>query len=113
MSKQIEALKKLGLTDEEIADVLESDRKIDQGEKLFELTSDQKKAEKTARATGSRATVYQFSKRERKADDDKRTLIQLLATATNSEVEMINPEREFTFIYNGKKYKVVLSAPRS
>ena len=43
MSKQIDALKKLGLTDEEIADVLATDKKIDKGEKLFELSAEKEK----------------------------------------------------------------------
>jgi hypothetical protein len=29
-----------------------------------------------------------------------------------TDVEIVNPEREFLFTYNGIKYKVVLSAPR-
>ena len=37
MSKQIEAMKKLGYTDAEIAEMLEADKRIDRGEKLFEL----------------------------------------------------------------------------
>jgi hypothetical protein len=35
--KQIEALKNLGLTDEEVEDVLKADDEIDHGKKLFEL----------------------------------------------------------------------------
>lgn len=114
-NKQIEAMKRLGMSEAEIADVLESDKRIDKGEKLFELTTEQKQAEKKAKGTGTR-TVYNFQKRERKADNDKREIIQCIDDALCSlvdDVTVINPEREILFIYNDKKYKVVLSAPRS
>jgi hypothetical protein len=116
MNEQIEAMKRLGMSDAEIADVLESDKRIDKGEKLFELTAEQKQAEKKAKATGAR-TVYNFQKRERKADTGKRDLISALVGAVaplaDGEVEVTNIEREFVFTVDGRKYKVVLSAPRS
>lgn len=114
-NKQIEAMKRLGMSETEIADVLESDKRIDKGEKLFELTAEQKQAEKKAKGTGTR-TVYNFQKRERKADNDKREIIQTLDDALCDlvdNVEVTNPEREILFTYNEKKYKIVLSAPRS
>ena len=37
-NRQIEAMKKLGMTEAEIVEVLEADKRIDKGEKLFELT---------------------------------------------------------------------------
>ena len=49
MNKQILAMKSLGFTDEEIKDVIECDKRIDRGEKLFELTEEQKKTEKKMR----------------------------------------------------------------
>ena len=115
MSKQTEALKNLGLTPDEIADVLECDKRIDQGEKLFELNAEQKQAEKKAKNSGTH-TVYSFSKRERKADNDKREIIQTLDDALCNlvdDVTVVNPEREILFTYNDKKYKITLSAPRS
>ena len=123
MERQIQALKRLGLSAEEIADVLIADRKIDQGEKLFELSDEQKQVVKKMSGTGTK-TVYQFQKREHKADNDKRFLIDAvywLLTADISHsgdnvcadnVEIVNPEREILFTYNGKKYKITLSAPR-
>ena len=48
MSKQIDALRKLGLTDAEIEQVLADDKRIDKGEKLFELSAEQEKASKQA-----------------------------------------------------------------
>ena len=111
MSKQAEALRNLGLTPDEIADVLECDKRIDQGEKLFELNAEQKQAEKKAKNSGTH-TVYSFNKRERKADNDKREIIQNLCDIIG-DVTVVNPEREILFTYRGKKYKITLSAPRS
>lgn len=113
---QIVAMRKLGMSDEEIAEVLEADKRIDKGEKLFELTADQKKAEKKMRQADRKPTVYQLDntngKRSKKSDNDKAHLIQLLAEAVGA-TNIINPEREFEFVYNDRKFKVVLSAPRS
>ena len=115
----IENMRKLGWTEEEIADVIECDKKIDKGEKLFELSVEQKEVEKKMKNTGSKApTAYKFQKRERKADEIKQGLIELLAEVLKEQpmcnsLEITNPEREFLFMWSGKKYKIVLSAPRS
>lgn len=114
MNKQIQAMRQLGMTAQEIEDVMECDRQIDQGAKLFELTDEQKQVVKKMSGTGTK-TVYQFQKRERKADNDKREIIQTLDDALCDlvdDVEVVNPEREILFTYNDKKYKIVLSAPR-
>ena len=117
MSKQVEAMLKLGMSEEEIADVLESDKRIDRGEKLFELDPELEKGAKKARQADRKPTTYNFQKRERKADTGKRDLISALVGAVaplaDGEVEITNIEREFVFTVNGRKYKVVLSAPRS
>ena len=117
MSKQIEAMRKMGMSEEEIADVLESDKRIDRGEKLFELDPELEKGAKKARQADRKPTTYNFQKRERKADTGKRDLISALVGAVaplaDGEVEVTNIEREFVFTVDGRKYKVVLSAPRS
>lgn len=117
MSKQVEAMRKLGMSKEEIADVLESDKRIDKGEKLFELDPELEKGAKKARQADRKPTAYNFQKRERKADTGKRDLISALVDAVaplaDGEVEVTNIEREFVFAVDGRKYKVVLSAPRS
>ena len=116
MSKQVEAMRKLGMTEEEIADVLDCDKRIDKGEKLFELSDEQKKAVKKATQADRTPTVYKFQKRERKADNDKADLVNALFSAILplcESYEITNSEREFTFTYHGRKFKVVLSAPRS
>lgn len=114
LTEQIKALKKLGLSDDEIADVMESDKKIDKGEKLFELPPDLEKGAKKARSAGN-CKGYTKANREKKADPDKGKLIaDLLDGIPYAEnVKIINREREFTFTFKGKKYKIVLSCPRS
>lgn len=117
MSKQVEAMRKLGMSEEEIADVLESDKRIDKGEKLFELDPELEKGAKKARQADRKPTAYNFQKRERKADTGKRDLISALVGAVaplaDGEVEVTNIEREFVFTVDGRKYKVVLSMPRT
>ena len=120
LDPQIVALAKLGLTDEEIKQVLADDKRIDKDEKLFELSAEQEREAKKARNVGRAPTAYKFTKRERKPDEDKKVLCQTMIEALieagmidNSTLHIENIEREFLFKHNGRKYKVVLSAPRS
>ena len=120
LSPQIKAMLKLGLTEAEIQQVLEDDKRIDKGEKLFELTAEQEKASKQARQADRKPTVYKLDntagKRSKKADEDKATLMNALFTAILpmcDTYEVTNAEREFLFTSHGRKFKVVLSAPRS
>lgn len=121
MSKQIEALRKLGLSDAEIEQVLADDKRIDKGEKLFELTAEQEKASKQARKADRAPTIYKLDntagKRSKKANTDKQAIINALDEAicriADVQSEVTNAEREILFHYKGTKYKVVLSAPRS
>ena len=109
------ALKNLGLTDKEIADVIETDKKIDKGEKLFELPKDLAEGAKKARMAGN-CNGYTKTEKAKKVDNDKRFLIETLELALSpfaENVEIANPEREMFFTHNGKKYKIVLSCPRN
>ena len=81
-------MKALGLTEQEAKEMLEADRKIDKGEKLFELTPEQEKASKKARSTGTKKpTVYNFdtAKKKRKECPDKQHLVNLLAEALGTD----------------------------
>ena len=111
---QVQNLRKLGLTDTEIADVLATDKEIDQGIKHFELAEDLKPGAKKARRA-DRTDTPKKANRERQEDTDKRKIILLLASALGCvrTEDIVNPEREFTFQWNGRKFKVVLSCPRS
>jgi hypothetical protein len=107
-------LEQLGLTAAEIEQTILDDRAINQGEKLFELTAEQKQASKAARATGTRKSAGK--KPTRKADEDKRFLIAEIEksiSALADESAITNPERQIDFNFHNRKFRIVLSAPRS
>ena len=115
--EQVRAMRVLGMTDEEIADVLECDKRIDKGEKLFELSDEQKKASKEATRADSKPRSKPTVK-EKKADADKLHLMRVIETAIKynpncDSYEATNPEREAVFHFKGRKYKIVLSCPRT
>lgn len=113
-------LRKMGLTDEEAKEVISADKAIDKGEKLFELTEEQKQAEKKYKNTHTRTvkTAYgQTQTKERKIDADKRMLIDALVEklenyADSGTVDIVNAEREIELVFHNRKFKIVLSAPR-
>ena len=112
-----ELMIKLKCTKAEAEDIVQADARIDKGEKLFEQTADQQQASKKARAVGRAVGVYKFSQRERKADTSKKELIARFVNLLQSfrdvgNVEITNPEREILFSFNGKKYRIILAAPR-
>lgn len=118
MNKRLfQLMQTLDISEQEALELIENDEKIDKGEKLFELTDEQKANSKKARQTGTR-TQTTPTKRERKEDTDKRFLISILykALADNTNdavVDITNAERQIDFEHNGRKFRVVLSAPRS
>jgi hypothetical protein len=116
MKEQIENMKKLGMTDEEIADILECDKRIDKGEKLFELAETEKGNSRKARQVARMPKPQ--TNREKKIDIEKRFLIQCMGEiaenlADSGTIEVVNPEKEIVFVYKDRKFKIVLSCPRS
>ena len=112
--RQKQALRKCGIPEAEWAELEATDKRIDRGEKLFELDPELEAGAKKARQADRKPT--ERKPREKKIDCEKRTLLTLLYEATLpfcESYEVTNPEREFSFTHNGKKYKVVLSCPRS
>lgn len=117
---KVENMRKQGYTEEEIADMLKCDKEIDQGKDLFPLDPSLEVGAKKARRADRTDTP---KKAERKPNEDKRFLVRVLLNALANhddpgfgeefQSETVNPEREFLFTYNGIKYKVVLSAPRT
>lgn len=116
--KQIEKLVNLlGCSMSEALDIIKSDEQIDKGVKLFELTPEQKKAAKSVTITmsGKARKKRKKTKRTKKKDNNKLSLMNNIIDSLNNcaqDINVINPEREITFMYNDKKYKLVLSAPR-
>jgi hypothetical protein len=107
-------MKNLECDEETAKNVIECDKRIDKGEKLFELPEELEKGAKKARSAGN-TKGYTKANREKKVDVEKGKLIaDLLDGIPYAEnVEIVNAEREFTFEYKGRKFKVVLSCPRS
>lgn len=113
-NRQKQALRKCGIPEAEWAELEATDKRIDRGEKLFDLDPELEAGAKKARQADRKPT--ERKPREKKMDCEKRTLLTLLYEAILpfcQSYEVTNPEREFSFTHNGKKYKVVLSCPRS
>ena len=122
---QIEAMKRLGMTDAEIADVIASDAAIDKGEKMvFDLTPEQEKEAKKYTKAGRKApTVYKLDnaegKRSRKENPTKGAIIAEIAKflVENSEnacenVEITNKERQIAFKIGENAYELTLVQKR-
>lgn len=120
--KQIEAMRKLGMTDEEIAEMLADDEDIDKGvKKEWDLSDEEhKKAMKTANATEHKKPIKLEGKpRPRKEDAVKRTIIsgifQFLCENQHfspQNVEITNPEQKVSFEFEGESYTISLTRHR-
>ena len=111
-------INKLGCDEETAKEIIETDKRIDKGEKLFDLPPDLEKGAKKARNAGN-CNGYTKPKERAKAEDrQKRFLIDIISNALNGHIlggcsmEITNPEREINFEYNNRKFKIVLSCPR-
>ena len=118
MENKIKSLmENLGCDYETAKQVVLDDERIDKGEKLFEQTAEQKANSKKYRQGDRKPTVYKLETRERKADADKRQLIALLCASVgevaDNEPTVTNIERQIDFEFRSRKFRVVLSAPRS
>ena len=102
---------------EEALKDVEDDDIIDAGGKCdweTEPTAEEKKVMRKARMA-DRTVTEGKAKRTRAEDEDKRKLmsaLETLAREMGETVEVTNPERELELIYNGRKFKITLSAPR-
>jgi antitoxin component of RelBE/YafQ-DinJ toxin-antitoxin module len=108
----------LGVTEQEAKEIAAADKAIDKGEPMpFDLTKEQEKVTRAYRQADRKKPVIVSNKpRERKADESKRFLVSLLAECvaeSGGVVEITNPERQIDFEYCGRKFRIVLSAPRS
>lgn len=113
-------MKLLDISREEAIQMLEDDKRIDKGEKLFTLTPEQEKTSKKARQADrkKKTTVYKFDTSKRKKPENKGKQAIIIALTESVEklgaenLDVTNNEREFFFELNGTKYKIVLSMPR-
>jgi hypothetical protein len=120
MDKIDKLMKVLGVTEEEAWEIHAHDKAVEKGADPYPLTVEQEKASKQARQVSKAPTIYKLDntagKRSKKEDTDKATLLNTLFTAILpmcDTYEVTNAEREFCFTYHERKFKVVLSAPRS
>jgi hypothetical protein len=116
---QIEKMmKNLGLTEQEARELLADDAKVDKGQKMaFDLTPEQEKNAKKARATGTKKpTAYKFENRKRKENPEKRDIMKAiheLAVDCWDGAELVNPERQVDFHLNGSHYSITLICHRA
>lgn len=123
MNEAIEKMMKiLGCSEDEARQLVADDAAIDKGEKLFELSDEQKKASKKARSTGTkkRPTAYKFEKRERKPNEVKRWIIDRLRVLCEGwelngdalDVKVTNIERTIDFNIDGRAFTLTLTEHR-
>ena len=117
MENQIQKLmKSLNISREEAIDLIEEDKRIDRGEKLYELDPELEKGAKKARQAERKVSTTP-AKREKKAKPEKAEICSAMMDGLRElgveEFTINNPEREFVFTHNGTKYKVTLACPRS
>ena len=113
-------MKNLDLTEEEALELIASDDEVDHMKTSAlddDLTDAQRKASKKARSSGKTTVGKTKVVREKKIDDDKVFLVKsfqsLLENLDNTEnVNVENDQKIITFTYNGRKFKIDLSAPR-
>ena len=125
-AKQLEAMRKLGFTEEEIADVIKADDAIDHGEKVdFDLDPEkQKEAKKYIKSGTRKAPVnYQLDntggKRSRKENPTKAGIISELAKFLEEQsenacvnIEITNKERQIAFTIGENNYELTLVQKR-
>ena len=101
----------LKISREEAIQLIEDDKAIDRGAKMFDLDPELEKGAKKARQADRKASSTPV-KREKKAKPEKAEICSAMMDGLKSlgvdEFTVNNPEREFVFIHNGTKYKVTL-----
>ena len=106
-------MQNLKISRQERIDVIEYDYKVDHNEKTeYDLTPEQQKVSKEARrAKGN--TVYKFTKRERKADNEKADIIAKIAEIFGENAQITNAEREISLTFGENEYSVTLVKHRA
>lgn len=118
-NEQIKAMRALGMSEEEIAEVLACDKAIDQGKRTdFDLDPEKEKQAKKLANAGTRKKPITFSQapKERKIDEEKRMIIEEIARTCEDfaqTVETVNVEREISFIIGENHYSLTLTRHRN
>ena len=119
LKSQIEAMKKLGMTNAEIKDLIEYDEKVDKNQPTeFDISEEQQKAvAKVSRASsGERKKPIVLTTKERKTDEVKKPIIDGIvafltenSTIQAENVKIVKPEREISFDLGGFNYSITLT----
>jgi hypothetical protein len=116
--KRVARLMKLGrYTLEECKQLVLDDEKVDKGEPLpWDLTKEEKANQKKALSTGTRVQKAP-TKRERKANDTKKSIIDEIVEMLNANerytnVDVLNAERQIAFTLGDKKFELTLVEKR-
>ena len=111
---------KLGCSIEEAKQIIADDYAIDHNEKLFELTAEQKKVAKEMTRVDSEKQKQKnqgvSKSKVKKTDDDKLLLVNAILNSLGdmvSDVKAVHEGREYTCIFNNRKFKISISCPRS
>lgn len=115
-------LMRLGMSEKAALDVIDADHEIDRGiRQEFDLDEEtEKMAKKYANSTTKKKpTVYEFTKRERKANPTKAGIISELAKFleeaseyATENVEITNKERQISFSIGDDKFELTLVQKR-
>lgn len=117
-------MRKLGLSEEEIAELVQADAAIDKGEKMdFDLSAEQLKEAKKFIKADRKPTVYSLDntegKRNRKKNDTKALIIAEITAFLNKNskiqaenVEILNAERQIAFKIGENAYELTLTQKR-
>jgi len=116
MNKKVKTLMdKLKCTEAEALQIIADDEAIEKGDKLFELSDEQKKVAKSMTITGTKDSKKPV-KRERKADAEKVAIIEkiadFLAKNDGFSVEIIKKEKEISLKIGENDYSVTLTKHR-
>ena len=114
MNDQIQKLMKtLNISEVEAREILAYDEDVDKGKKTeFDLTPEQEKSTRKYRQAERKQTAYNFTKRERKPDLEKRQIIEEIANFLSEkdgfDVSIIKKEREISLIVGSNDYSITL-----
>ena len=112
-----ELMAQLKCTKEEALEIIECDKAIDRGERVyFDLDPEAEKQAKKYANTGTRQTNGQKTERKRKENPTKATviaeLVQFLAENGYEMVEITNKERQIAFKVGENAYELTLVQKR-
>lgn len=107
----------LQCSEEEARQLIADDEAIDKGEKLFELSAEEKKVAKSMVSTGTKKRTTTTTKRERKPDEEKQEIISRIAGFLSKcdvayDVKVVKKEREISLLIGANDYTITLTKHR-